>query len=82
MTPPCTLYPVALTHPRLLAMVRSFLHIISPFADSQLITLPCGMNVRLSLRLQPVCLDFFSCFSTDLALFLGSACDIGLALLL
>ncbi|KAJ5617192.1 hypothetical protein N7537_002306 [Penicillium hordei] len=40
-------------------MVLSFLHIIiiSPFADSQLITLPCGMNVRLSLRLQPVCLD-------------------------
>lgn len=60
--PPCILYPVALTHPRPLAMVRSSLHIVSPFADSQLITLPCEMNVRLSLRLQPVCLDLFFLF--------------------
>lgn len=31
--PSCILYPIALTYPRLPAMVRSSFHIISPFPD-------------------------------------------------
>lgn len=62
MTPHVFFIPLLSPAPRLLAMVRSSLHIISPSAGSQLITLPCEMNVRLSLRLQPVCLDLFFVF--------------------
>lgn len=79
--PPCILYSVALTHPHLLAMVRGSLHIISLFGDSQLITLPCGMNVRLCDCSWSV-LIFLFVFFPDLVLFLGSACQIGPVLLL